>query len=183
MGNPCRWHFNNEIWIRKPEIDEAQKQLKITFVDEDQNYSQYYETAVVDFYSAPDVILHYSNGNTCKDEWRRYGRWEFKGLRWVQEHKAYPMSENNTSIIFTFEDIAGDNCESIAELDIPLGKFKGMTPEQVENYKRKNFIKFKDYQPRPSKEALLAAYKVPLSQPLSEPEIEKILMAAYAIDF
>ena len=144
-------------------------------------YNQFYETAVVDFYSAPDLILHYSNGNTCKDEWRRYGRWSFKGLRW--EHVAYPMSEGDRSIKFTFEDLAFDNCESIMELDIPLGKFQGMTPEQVENYKRKNYIKFKDSQPKPSEEALLAAYKVPLPQPLSEPDIERILMAAYAIDF
>ena len=134
-GNPCRWYFNNEIWIKKPEIDEQKKQLKITLVDRGkQEYNQFYETAVVDFYSAPDLILHYSNGNTCKDEWRRYGRWSFKGLRW--EHVAYPMSEGDRSIKFTFEDLAFDNCESIMELDIPLGKFQGMTPEQVENYKR-----------------------------------------------
>lgn len=189
MGNPKKYYFENKFVIRMPEIDESKKLVNITSVETnfinhfydkmDNKFLEHYDTAIVDFYSAPDLIMSYSNGNTSKDEWRRYVRYEFKNLDLL--NLLNPDCYGNVTAIFSFDEFKNvfDDTTLFLEGDIPLGKFRGMTLKEVDNYKRKNFIKFKDWKPCPSKEAIKAACAV---SSLAKEAIIDILVAAYEVD-
>lgn len=175
MGNPKRWFFDNKCII-KPDLSQGTNKLKIVTYDENFEFKDYYDVVFVDFYSAPDVIYHYSNGNTCKDEWRRYDRWRFEGLKLLDKLE----SDDVRTILFEFAEFNSIWDESIKETDIPLGKFRGMTQKEVDEYQRKNFVKFKDWKPQPSLEAIQAASEV--IPELDRTDIENILVAAYRVD-
>ena len=176
MGNPCRYFFDNKFIIRRPEIDEQEKQVRISISEN--HLEDYYETALIDLYSAPDLIMTYSNGNTSKDEFRRYGRWEFKNLNRLHLQE-YMM---DFEMIYAFDEMTWNNCQNIQETDIPLGKFYRMTQKEVDNYTRKNFVKFKDWKPRPGEEAIEAALQALPENSLDRAAVKELLIAAYRVD-
>ena len=136
-GNPCRYFFDNQV-IRKPEFDVGKKELKISGWDL-KEFKDFYETAVIDFYSAPDVIMTYTNGNNCKDEWRRYTRHTLKNLKKSKVEAGY--CDDEVIFHFTYEDLKNEwfnYNDPIQETNIPLGKFYNMTYEQVQEYKKQN---------------------------------------------
>jgi len=201
MGNPKRYIFNDDIFVKvehkynKEGTEFADKKITLHVWDDNKNkMAEFYEAAKIDFYSAPDVIMTYSNGNTCKDEWRRYFRWTFKNLKLIS--KTEDATGESTLFAYSYEEFKDqvfnwDNPEQTT--NIPMGKFAGMTYEQVQNYKRKNRYYFKGESPSPSKEALEAAYdtmvlythaKFSNTWPLMDRKtIEAMLIAAYKIDY
>lgn len=173
MGNPKRYTLQDKhiSVIVYPDMETK----TLTIVGDD--LLDFYETAKIEFYSAPDVITQYSNGNTCKDEWRRYWRWEFKNLTkiengWAPEYSCYKFDE--------CKDIVFQSGDPEMETNIPMGKFAGMTYQEVQNYKRKNQVFYKGQFPKPSKEAVEAAFKT--QNVLSIEDVEKMLIEAYKID-
>lgn len=154
MGNPKRYIMGSDIFIARPVIDTEHNRVTFT-VWQGHGYNhpdEHYDEIQINFYSAPDVIMQYSNGNTCKDEWRRYFRYNFKDLNLVSkepdllsEYCVYTYSYGE----FKYEHFAFDDPE--LERDIPMGKFAGKTLEQVAEYKRLNKYQFKsNFKPRDS---------------------------------
>jgi len=186
MGNPCRYIFDQK-YMGRPQIDNEKKTLTLnqyTFRGEE-GPKDFYETAQIDFYSAPDVILTYSNGNTCKDEFRRYSRTTFKNLKLIK--KEEDLAGEYTAYTYSFDEIVAhwfnwDDPE--CETNIPLGKFQGKTYKEVQDYKRKNRIYFKGMEPQPSPEAIEAACAAQptLEWPLGLEDVKVMLQAAYKID-
>ncbi len=133
MGNPRRYKLNGIISVSDPLIDEERKEVCFAYFDGE--IAEAIEVGVVDFYSAPDVIMQYTNFNTNKDEFRRYIRWTFSGMKLLEHHeKSVKYSyENVTTRRFSFGDRE-------METDIPIGKFSGLTYEQVQEYKKLNFV-------------------------------------------
>lgn len=136
MGNPCRYIWSEPNFVGKPTLNKANKTITVTTYGISpgqlkRNYSQ----VVCDFYSAPDVILAYKNGNTCKDEWRRYSRTILNNLLLV----AYSGVESDGYATFKYTDF---ECPRLTEEEmysnIPLGKFMNMTYEQVKEYRKIN---------------------------------------------
>lgn len=176
MGNPCRYFIDGKMF-GKPLWDQDKKQLVIKqyIFHGESVLLDSYETMKIDFYSAPDVIMTYTNGNTCKDEFRRYSRDVLANVKLVKkdfagEYTAYTYSyEEVTHQWFNWDD---PECET----DIPLGKFQGKTYKEVQNYKRKNRSYFKGETLQPSPEAIEAACA---AQSLG---LEAMLIAAYKID-
>jgi hypothetical protein len=186
MGNPCRYIFDGKF-MGRPKIDQAAKELTLTHYSfrGEQGPKDFYESVDIDFYSAPDVIMKYSNGNTCKDEFRRYSRDVFKNLRLIKKEED-PLGEY-TTYVYTYDTAIHqwfnwDDPE--CETNIPLGKFQGMTYKEVQNYKRKNRVYFKGESPQPSPEAIEAACAAqPTSEwPLGLEDVKVMLQAAYKID-
>ncbi len=180
MGNPRRYIFQENQFTRIISYPDVEK--KEIIITGDKDFKDFYETAKIDFYSAPDVIMSYSNGNTCKDEWRRYWRWEFTNLKLERDDQVLG-SDDEFHLTYTFDEFKdiqfyGDDPEMTA--NIPMGKFAGMTPKQVDNYKRKNQMYFKGQFPKPSKEAVEAAFNA--QSALTIEEIEKVLIEAYKLD-
>jgi hypothetical protein len=145
MGNPCRYFFENEFQIRKPEINEDKNQLKISLTETiESNFDEYYENAIIDFYSAPDVIFSYTNGNNNKNEFNRYWRYEFKKLKLIRELIELDESLN---AIFEFEKYSIVHPTNLDDAfyyeNVPLGKFAGMSIEEVKDYKKTNMWKLK----------------------------------------
>ncbi len=142
MGNPCRYIFDNKF-IRRPDIDMDNKRLSITVYSEVELGDSYkelsdsYKIGHVDFYSAPDVIWPYANGNTNSKEFRRYWRDVFEGLKLISKTESGECTDYVYSYTEFVQLLLGDQ-ES--EEDIPIGKFAGMTYEQVQEYKRVNVI-------------------------------------------
>lgn len=189
MGNPKRYIFQKQFPVKvhhdykEDGTGFKNDQIKLT-VFEDDKFLNFYENAQIDFYSAPDVYFTYSNGNTGKDEWERYFRWEFKNLKLIS--KVQMHDELTATYSYEeFKDVVfkGDDPEMVT--DIPMGKFAGMTYEQVQNYRRKNKFYFKGQYPTPSKEALDAAMAAQptLEWPSGEEEVKEMLIAAYKVDF
>jgi hypothetical protein len=177
MGNPRRYIFQENQFTRIVSYPDVEK--KEIIITGDKDFKDFYETAKIDFYSAPDLIMSYSNGNTCKDEWRRYWRWEFTNFTLKNKIDDIQGDFHLTYTFDEFKDIVfHDDSEMTA--NVPMGKFAGMTPKQVENYKRKNQMYFKGQFPKPSKEAVEAAFKA--QSALSIEEIEKVLIEAYKLD-
>jgi len=144
MGNPCRYVFEKAAFICRPEIDEESKKLIINFYNRGEySFRENYEKATIDFYSAPDVIMTYTNGNTCKDEFRRLARWDFDSLK--LDNKEDSLDGEYTRYNYTYESVDYkwfnfDDPES--KTDIPMGKFAGKTYEEVQQYKKLNKYEF-----------------------------------------
>lgn len=141
MGNPCRWFFNNEFMVHKPEY-ECEKNIVTFTAWENVNFKDEYKEAFVDFYSAPDCIMTYTNGNTNKDEWLRYWREKFVDLKL----KSIDISEDSTKATYTYKlsEVEGyHNGDRMTVEDIPLGKFHGMSLEEYEKYREDNVWNFK----------------------------------------
>jgi len=132
MGNPVRHILNNQLIVTKLEVDNPNKRVLLKFFDEEPE--SHYDKARIDVYSAPDLILTYTNGNTNRDEWKRNMIYEFKNLN-HEANETYSYDDLELSIL------QYDDPET--ETDIPLGKFIGMTFEDVQEYKRKNVLNFK----------------------------------------
>jgi hypothetical protein len=184
MGNPVRYIFDNKF-MGKPKIDKDAKTLTLnqyTFRYQEQP-KDFYEYAQIDCYSAPDVIMSYTNGNTCKDEFRRMSRDVFKNLKLIS--KTEDITGEYTEYVYTYDEATShwfnwDDPES--ETNIPLGKFQGLTYKQVQDYKRKNRHHWQT--PKPSDEAVEAACNAQptLEWPLGLADVRVMLEAAYKID-
>lgn len=180
MSNPCRYFINDSLAMR-PQWDHNKKEITLILHEE---LAEIPQTMKIDFYSAPDVISRYANGNSCEDEFRRYGQHILKNVHLIE--KDVDLIDEYIYCTFSYDEIES-KCFTFGdpecETNIPLGKFKGMTYQQVQNYKRVN----RPYgqNPEPSSEAIQAAYE---AQPLSEEyrlsleDIKIMLLAAYKLD-
>ena len=144
MGNPKRYIFQNEFYIGKPEIDDVNKKVTICYFHfrGPHSFREHYDTAIINLYIAPDVILTYTNGNTTKDEFYRYQRWVFTNL----ELDKNVTIVDGINYIYNYGDVKSDwfNWDDPeSKTDIPLGKFAGMTFKQVEQYIKENVFNFK----------------------------------------
>ena len=75
-----------------------------------------------------------------------------------------------------------NDTESTRRNKIPIGKFCLMTDKEIDNYQRKNKFYFKGQYPKPSQEAIDAAYES-ANKKINKTVIEKILIAAYKLDY
>ncbi len=138
MGNPVRHIWNNSKFMYRPKIDGSNKQVTITCMGEIKGF---YEELSYDVYSAPDVIMTYTNGNNTKDEWYRYAKYKFKNLKLVKVEQNYV---DTLSVTFSYECFDGkwlnfDDPEMIA--NIPMGKFSNMSNEQYQEYRKNNVLR------------------------------------------
>lgn len=180
MGNPCRYVIDGKV-VTRPSWDEDKKQLTIgQYKPLNEGALQiFYKIMQIDFYSAPDVIMTYTNGNKNKDEFRRYSRDVLKNVNLIRKEE----DDDYTTYLYSYKDVMrysfGWN-DFECENNIPLGKFEGYSYEQVQNYKRKNHLCFKGETVQPSLEAVRAAWEARPN--ISIEDIKSILVAAYKID-
>lgn len=110
-----------------------------------------YEELEYDFYSAPDVIFTYTNGNTCKDEWQRYFKFKIKGLKLIEVEQNYV---DTLAATFSYEELV-DEYYSYPDprcvVGVPMGKFAGMTYEQYQEYRNQNQHNFAPFGSKLSK--------------------------------
>lgn len=134
MGNPTR-RFVHDVCVGA-KINYDENEIKIWWPHDVPIPSG---TLTMDIYSAPDLILPYTNGNTNQDEWRRRDRLKILDIELLSISNEVQVN----ILTFKFKECISIWDKSILELDIPLGKFKGMTLEQVNDYKKNNvFVKF-----------------------------------------
>jgi hypothetical protein len=142
MGNPCRYIFQqNTAFVGRPEIDEENKKVVINFYKfrGEREFKDSYDQAVIDLYSAADVIFTYTNGNTNKDEFRRLARWDFNTLK--LSHQEDSLDGDYTKYVYAYESLVHNWYnwpDPESETDIPIGKFAGKTYEEVQHYNKEN---------------------------------------------
>lgn len=142
MGNPTRYICENKF-IGQPIIQEDRKTLTINSFNKD-HFEKEISLLQIDMYQAPDVIFPYANGNTNQDEFRRYYRDKFENLTLIKKQEFAERIEYE----YKFENFnmgcfgrglgQSDENRIACEDNIPIGKFSGMTYQQVQEYKERN---------------------------------------------
>ena len=130
MGNPCRYIFENEHWCRHPVSFEDRKQIQIDFLFSCPEATKF-GTAIVDFYSAPDVIHTYKDGDSNKDEFAKYWKWEFTDLEEISRVK-HDIWENGQTVVYSYKEVKLINYEGLdVYRNVMLGKFSGLSEEGI----------------------------------------------------
>ena len=134
MGNPVRYILNGSVLVGRAVVDGE----RVTFSKIDP-IDDFYAEAVIDMYSAPDVLFEYpgSLGETNKNEFLRYYRLTFKNL------KLESLVESRA--VFSFDEMQHHNTSDSDEMykNLPLGKFQGMSVDQIKAKKSLLYSQFR----------------------------------------
>ncbi len=109
-----RYIFQNKFVCDVPKINQLDKTVVITI---SVNMKDCYDTALIDFYSAPS-----------QDEWRRYHRFTFGGLRLISSFKDDYAPPGTNSYEFNYDKYDFKTfgaSDALLTENIPLGKLKG----------------------------------------------------------
>jgi hypothetical protein len=141
MSNPKRYLFNKDRPCRLYSLDLANPEAKsLSLTVFDRELDLFYPETTIEFYSAPDVIMTYEDGDNNSGEWCRYARWIFKNF---EPQKTNEDLDGTYTYRCLFSECTGGwfalNDPEMYR-DVPMGKFAGLTPEQIEKRKAKRFL-------------------------------------------
>lgn len=144
MSNPVRYMWNNEFFTQKPLIEKSNRKLWLSFINTEGDLNEEYPEASIDVYSAPDVIYNYPGSTeTNRNEFLRVFRHAFKGLKIaekgiIKEGEGWKITPINFSFReYKFEQWGIGSDEKLK--NIPIGKFVGLTVEQIKAKQNKFF--------------------------------------------